>query len=66
MSVVEVELVLALAMAADSGVEDGPDALALVLPPGNVGLGDLPHECLVHQRHRPFIPWRCLTLPYLD
>ncbi len=66
MSVVEVELMLALAMATDGCVEDGSDAFALILPPGNIGLGDLSHKSLVHQRHRPFIPWRRLSLSYLD
>lgn len=64
-SVVEVELVLALPVPTDGRVQDRPDAFALVLPPGNVGLGDLPHESLVHQRHRPFVGG-CLTLPNLD
>jgi hypothetical protein len=54
-SVVKVELVLALAVPTDGRVQDRPDAFALVLPPGNIGLGDLAHEGLVHQRHWPLV-----------
>lgn len=52
-SVVKVELVLALPVPTDGRVEDGPNAFALVLPPGDVGFWDLPHKSFVHQCHRP-------------
>ena len=59
-SIVEVELVLALAVPAYGRVQNRTDPLALVLPARNVGLGDLPHEGFVHQGDCSLR--RCLSL----